>query len=166
MWNPFQNKMRRVAVALVTMVAGAGMALAFVAPAQAAATEHMVVMAASVPAVVAVPAVIEPGCASAELCLWVNSGFRDGPGVFRGSNADLRADAHSTCQTGNWSDCASSVDNATSTGETLFKNINGGGDSRCVPTGMTISNLATAKYTTGAKSIMNDSISSNLLGPC
>lgn len=163
-----QNRMRRFAIAVAVTAGGAGLTLSFVTPAHAAnTTDHMVVQAASVPAVVAAPAGQAASCAgTGALCLYVNSGFVDGPGKLTGSNADWRAFAHASCQTRNWSDCVSSIDNETSTGNTVFKNINGGGDSRCILTDTSFSNLATAKYVTGAKSIMNDSISSNLRGPC
>jgi hypothetical protein len=67
--NPLKNRMRRVTVALVTVAAGAGMALAFIAPAQAIAAPGMVTMATSTPATVAAAsAAAVPATPTSNLC--------------------------------------------------------------------------------------------------
>lgn len=66
--------------------------------------------AAAAPASVgtlAVPA----GCTAGNLCFWVNDNWNDGPGRLYGDNPDWGVYSHSTCQTGTWADCASSVYN-------------------------------------------------------
>ena len=163
MWNPLKNRARRVTVALVTMVAGAGMVMAFAMPAQATTRPDMVTMSANTQPVAVSPAA-PAGCTAGNLCFWVNSGFSDGPGKVGGTNADWRVFSHATCPGGVWNDCASSLfNNDTVDAETVFKDINFGGDSRCLPLGASFSNLANVHYTTGGQSGMNDSISSNRL---
>lgn len=162
MWNPLKNRARRVTVALVTMVAGAGMAMAFAAPAQATTRPTVVSMTASSPMAVAPAA--PAGCTAGNLCFWANSGFNSGPGLLAGTNKDWRVFSHAACPGGDWNDCASSLFNHDNVdAEVVFKNINFGGDSRCLPLAASFSNLANVHYITGAASIMNDSISSNQL---
>ncbi|GGN15018.1 peptidase inhibitor family I36 protein [Streptomyces fuscichromogenes] len=60
---------------------------------------------------VATPAAVPSGCSAGYLCFWVNIGYSDGPGKLSGSNTNWTAFSHSTCQTGTWNDCASSIYN-------------------------------------------------------
>ncbi|HEX5401288.1 MAG TPA: peptidase inhibitor family I36 protein [Pseudonocardiaceae bacterium] len=147
------------------MVAGAGMAMAFAAPAQATTSPRVVTMAASSPMPAVLPAA-PAGCTAGNLCFWKNKGFNDGPGKLAGTNSDWRVFSHATCAGGVWNDCASSLFNAdTVDAEVVFKDIDFGGDSRCLPLGASFTDLSTVAYTTGGRSNMNDSISSNRLTP-
>ncbi|MER5897561.1 peptidase inhibitor family I36 protein [Streptomyces sp. NPDC001876] len=51
------------------------------------------------------------GCTAGNLCFWVNDNWNDGPGQLYGNNADWGVYSHSTCSTGTWEDCASSLYN-------------------------------------------------------
>lgn len=51
------------------------------------------------------------GCTAGNLCFWVHDNWVDGPGRLDGNNADWGVYSHSTCQTGTWEDCASSLYN-------------------------------------------------------
>lgn len=161
MWNPLKNRSRRATVTLVTMVAGVGMA--FAVPAQAATSPNPTTMPANSPATAA-PSAVPAGCTSGNLCFWVNAGFNDGPGKLGGTNGDWRLFSHTSCAGGTWNDCVSSLFNDdTVDAEIVFKDINFGGDSRCLPLGASFSDLSKVAYTTGGQSNMNDSISSNHL---
>ncbi|QFZ20127.1 peptidase inhibitor family I36 protein [Saccharothrix syringae] len=51
------------------------------------------------------------GCDLGNVCFWVNSGYRDGPGQLAGTNNDWRVFAHGSCPGDTWNNCASSVYN-------------------------------------------------------
>jgi hypothetical protein len=101
-------------------------------------------------------------CPPSDFCVWVNAGYSDGPAKFGGPNPDWRAFSHSSCKTGNWSDCASSgFNNGTSgLGVEAWQNINYGGASACLPRGWRLNNFAGSFYP-GTSVSFNDSISSN-----
>ncbi|WP_327371257.1 peptidase inhibitor family I36 protein [Streptomyces sp. NBC_01217] len=51
------------------------------------------------------------GCTAGNLCFWVNDNWNDGPGRLDGNNPDWGVYSHSTCGSGTWEDCASSLYN-------------------------------------------------------
>jgi hypothetical protein len=53
-------------------------------------------------------------CNTASLCFYNNANFGDGPGKVTGRNNDLGAFSHASCPNDTWSNCMSSVWNATS----------------------------------------------------
>jgi Peptidase inhibitor family I36 len=101
-------------------------------------------------------------CPATDFCVWVNSGYNNGPAKFGGPNPDWRIFSHSSCQTGNWSDCASSGYNhgTSGLGVEVWQNINYGGASACLPRGWHLDNFAGFVYP-GTSVSFNDSISSN-----
>jgi hypothetical protein len=101
-------------------------------------------------------------CPATNFCFWVNAGYNDGPGRLSGDNPDWRIFAHGSCQTRNWSDCASSgFNNGTSgLGVEVWQNINYGGASACLPRGWRLDNFAGFVYP-DTNVGFNDSISSN-----
>ena len=101
-------------------------------------------------------------CHATNFCFWVNAGYNDGPGQLSGDNTDWRAFGHASCQTHNWSDCASSGfnDGTSGLGVEVWQNINYGGASACLPRLWRLNNFAGFVYP-GTSVSFNDSISSN-----
>jgi Peptidase inhibitor family I36 len=100
-------------------------------------------------------------CPAGDFCVWVNAGYSDGPARFAGNNANWLDFSHSTCQTGTWSDCASSgYNHGNYDAVEVYRDINYGGDSACLPLGWSLSNCAGYVWP-GTGDNFNDSISSN-----
>jgi hypothetical protein len=102
-------------------------------------------------------------CPSTYFCVWVNSGYNNGPGKFGGNNDNWSNFSHSGCQSGTWNNCASSGYNHGSSGlgVEVYNGINRGGASACLPQGWSLSNFSGFVYP-GTSVGFNDSISSNL----
>lgn len=100
-------------------------------------------------------------CASGFICVWNATGYTDGPGSFGGSNQNWSLFSHSTCPSGTWNNCASSVYNHGSSGlgVNVYVDIDYATGSLCVPQGAGASDLSVWQYTNGANA--NNSISSN-----
>lgn len=94
-----------------------------------------------------------PGCTATNVCFWNGTNYSDGPGRLSGSNSNWTAFSHSSCPTGTWNDCASSVyNNGTSCSANLWTTANYGG-SRLT--------LGIGSGQTALSSTMNNAISSN-----
>ncbi|GIH16862.1 peptidase inhibitor family I36 protein [Rugosimonospora africana] len=106
----FRRSWRRWApLATVPLVA----VLALAAPAQAAspraAGAALTVTASN--STSAAPAADGFGCPSGDFCFWVDINFGKFYGELSAKNADWTKLPNPQCRTGNWNDCASSVDN-------------------------------------------------------
>jgi hypothetical protein len=98
----------------MTMVGAAALLFGLMAPSALAATPAAAKPAPSdttnAPALVAGPDALSD-CPAGSLCFWNNTGFTDGPGKLAGTNSSWFAFSHSTCPSGTWADCASSIYN-------------------------------------------------------
>ena len=112
-------------------------------------------------AALATPAA-ESACPSSYFCAWVNANYDIGPGQWAGDNPDWLDFAQSSCADGTWNDCASSIYNHGTSGDSVevYQNVNYGGASACIPDDSAYANLANYDYP-GTTISMNDSISSN-----
>lgn len=106
---------------------------------------------------------IEPGCAATYFCFWNNMNFNDGPGKLSGNNTSWFAFSHSSCPNHTWANCASSFDNAGTSGmgvmvypETNYDGV----DYACIPDNSTLADAADYTYT-GDGAQFNDSVESN-----
>ncbi|WP_034091507.1 peptidase inhibitor family I36 protein [Streptacidiphilus albus] len=104
---------------------------------------------------------IEPGCAATYFCFWNNENFNDGPGKLSGNNPSWFVFSHSSCPNGTWANCASSLDNAGTSGMgvEVWSSTGYNGDHACVSDNETYSDLANNSYSNGDAA--NDSIESN-----
>lgn len=112
------------------------------------------------------PDVITPqaqsDCPATNFCVWVNSGYSDGPGKFAGANTNWGIFAHASCQTRTWNNCASSgFNNGTSgLGVEVWDGTGYTGLSACLPRGWHTSTFSGLVWP-GSNTSFNDSISSN-----
>ena len=107
------------------------------------------------------PAIIS-GCSATYFCFWNNENYNDGPGKLSGNNGSWYAFSHSSCPGGTWANCASSLDNAGTSGMgvDVYSGLNYGGDVACISDNATYSDLANYNYP-GTSTNMNDTIESN-----
>ncbi|MFJ9908288.1 peptidase inhibitor family I36 protein [Streptomyces sp. NPDC101152] len=107
------------------------------------------------------PAIVS-GCSASYFCFWNNANYNDGPGKVSGNNLNWGYFQHITCPNGSWGGCASSLDNAGTSGMGVyvFSGADWGGYDACIADNATYSNLAGWNY--GASGVnMNDTIWSN-----
>jgi hypothetical protein len=105
---------------------------------------------------------IVSGCSATYFCFWNNANYNDGPGKLSGTNSSWYAFSHSSCPGGTWANCASSLDNAGTSGMSVevWSGTGYSGWSACIPDNATYSDLANEWYPNGGPN-MNDTIESN-----
>ncbi|NJP99713.1 peptidase inhibitor family I36 protein [Streptomyces zingiberis] len=97
---------------------------------------------------------------SGYLCFWKDANYAGSPGKLSGSNTRWSAFAHSSCQTGTWDNCASSIANeGLSCEAVVYENPNYGGSSWVINRDTSAANLVNWSKPSGGN--WNDAISSN-----
>lgn len=104
----------------------------------------------------------ESACPASYFCAWVNANYSIGPGQWAGDNPNWLDFAESSCASHTWNDCASSIYNHGTSGDSVevYQNVNYGGASACISDNTAYADLADYVYP-GTDISMNDSISSN-----
>lgn len=150
---------------VIITLAAAGLALAAgvgtAAEASAATPSPLSASARSASPDTVRPAIVS-GCSATYFCFWNNENFNDGPGKLSGNNGSWYAFSHSSCPGGSWANCASSLDNAGTSGDgvDVYSGLNYSGVVACIPDNATYSDLANYDYP-GTSVNMNDTIESN-----
>jgi hypothetical protein len=153
---------------IIVSLAAAGLVLAagIGTAAEASAATPAASVRASAPASIgkttgnAVHPDIVSGCSASYFCFWNNANFNDGPGKLSGNNPSWYVFSHSSCPNGTWADCASSLDNAGTSGMyvDVYTGVNYTGWAACIADNATYSNLANEWYGGGSGPNMNDTI--------
>jgi hypothetical protein len=102
------------------------------------------------------------GCDPTYFCFWVNAFYGGDMGVFQGDNPVWGDYADAECQTGTWSNCASSAINNGTSGDAveMYEGNYYTGESWCVPDNSAVADFAGFTYENGDQ--LNDSVNSNL----
>lgn len=136
--------------ALFALVVGVGQ------PASAAPEAAGLTVTAAAPAVAAAA---PSGCSAGNLCFWNGTGYSDGPGELAGSNSNWAVFSHSTCGSGTWNNCASSLyNNGTSCTAVVWLSAGYTEGNEYLAKGQGVTNLATWNTDTGP---WNNNISAN-----
>lgn len=124
-------------------------------PVSAAPTDGLTLTSAVPVAAAAAP----PGCSAGNLCFWNGTGYSDGPGELSGSNSNWNAFSHSSCPSGTWTNCASSLyNNGTSCTAVVWLSAGYTEGRESLARGQGVTNLATWNVDTGP---WNNNISAN-----
>jgi hypothetical protein len=160
--NQFTHVRGRFVVVLAVAAAAAllGIGLPLAGSAHAATAPPPAAAAAATSAT----QLAEPtSCAShpGDLCIYNNAGYKDGPGLFAGDNANWTQFPHTSCPKGTWNDCVSSLwNNGNVDAVSLYENANYGMPGACWVKGTGASDLNGLDYP-GTNINMNDTFSSN-----
>jgi len=139
---------------LTAFTVGIVAAFSIVGTAPLASAEGQVAHASSVMSGVASAQTAVLGCPSGYLCFWKDINYGGAMGKVAGNNMNFTAFRNSSCQTGTWNDCISSVyNNGTRCNVAIYRDANYLGGGLTVPRQTGIANLGSYG--------LNDAISSN-----
>jgi hypothetical protein len=139
---------------LIAFTVGLAAAFSIVAAAPLASAEGQAANASSAASEMVSAQTAPAGCPSGYLCFWKDINYGGAMGKVAGNNLNFTAFRNTSCQTGTWNDCISSVyNNGARCTVAIYRDANYLGGGLTVPRQTGISNLGTYG--------LNDAISSN-----